>query len=168
MSKIDVAITLLLALGAYLGYRRGFLAELFFLAALVLGVLIGFKFTGLGVTYLHKQFNADTALLPYISFFIIFILIVAVIIFVGNRIKHLLDDTFLGKVDSVAGAILGIMKYAFCSSVIFWLASKINFTFPDSWTHGSWLYPKTVVFAQSVSDYFGSFVPFFKETFRQF
>ncbi len=168
MSKIDLAITLLLALGAYLGYRRGFLAELFFLAALVLGVLIGFRFTGLGVAYLHKQFNADIAMLPYISFFAIFVLVVLLVVFIGNHIKHLMDDTFLGKVDSIAGAILGIMKYAFCSSVIFWLASKINFTFPDSWTHGSWLYPKTVVFAQSVSEYFGSFVPFFKETFRQF
>lgn len=168
MSKIDIAITLLLVLGAYLGYRRGFLAELFFLAALVLGVLIGFKFTGFGVAYLHQHFNADTTFLPYISFFIIFIGVVVLVIFIGNRIKHLMDNTFLGRVDSLAGAVLGAMKYAFCSSVIFWLADKINFTFPDSWTHGSWLYPKTVVFAQSVSEYFGSFWPFFKETFRQF
>lgn len=168
MSKIDIGITLLLALGAYLGYKRGFLAELFFLAALVLGILIGFKFTGFGVAYLHKEFNADTVFLPYLSFFVIFILVVVLVVFIGNRIKHLMDNTFLGRVDSMAGAVLGAMKYAFCSSVIFWLAAKINFTFPDSWTHGSWLYPKTVLLAQSVSEYFGSFLPFFKETFRQF
>ncbi len=168
MSKIDIAITLLLALGAYFGYKRGFLAELFFLVALVLGVLIGFKFTGLGVTYLHKHFDADTVFLPYISFFLIFILVVVLVIFVGARIKHLMDDSFLGKVDSIAGAVLGVMKYAFCSSVIFWLAVKINYTFPDNWTAGSWLYPKTLVFAQSVSEFFGGFFPFLKETFRQF
>ena len=168
MSKIDIAIAVLLAIGAYFGYRRGFLAELFFFTALVLGVLIGFKFTGLGVAYLHKQFNADTAFLPYISFFVIFILVVILVIFIGNRIKHLMDDTFLGKVDSIAGAVIGAMKYAFCTSVIFWLASKINYTFPESWTNESWLYPKTLWFAQSVSEFFGSFLPFFKETFKQF
>ncbi len=168
MSKIDIAILVLLALGAYFGYRRGFLAELFFFTALVLGVLIGFKFTGLGVAYLHKQFNADTAFLPYISFFIIFILVVILVIFMGNRIKHLMDQTFLGKVDSIAGAVVGIMKYAFCASVTFWLASKINYTFPESWTTGSWLYPKILWFAKSVSEFFGNFLPFFKETFKQF
>jgi membrane protein required for colicin V production len=168
LSKIDIAIALLLALGAYFGYKRGFLAELFFLTALVLGVLIGFKFTGWGVTYLHNRFNADTEFLPYISFFIIFIAIVILVIFIGNQIKHLLDQTFLGKVDSLAGAVLGLMKYAFCSSVIFWLAVKVNYTLPESWTQGSWLYPKTLGFANSVSEIFGDFLPFFKETFRQF
>ena len=168
MSKIDIAITLLLVLGAYFGYKRGFLAELFFFTALVLGVLIGFKFTGWGVSYLHSRFNADTDFLPYLSFFIIFIVVVLLVIFIGNRIKHLMDETFLGKVDSLAGAVLGVMKYAFCASVIFWLAMKVNYTFPESWTQGSWLYPKTLGFAKSVSEFFGNFLPFFKETFRQF
>jgi len=168
LSKIDIAITLLLALGVYFGYKRGFLAELFFFVALVLGVLIGFKFTGWGVGYLHRHFNADTDFLPYLSFFIIFIVVVLLVIFIGNRIKHLMDQTFLGKVDSFAGALLGLMKYAFGASVIFWLAVEVNYTFPESWTQGSWLYPKTLGFAKSVSEFFGNFLPFFKETFRQF
>jgi len=168
LSKIDIAITFLLMLGAYFGYQRGFLAELFFFTALVLGVLIGFKFGGWGVNYLHQHFNADTDFLPYLSFFIIFIAVMVLVIFIGNRIKHLMDQTFLGKVDSVAGAVLGLMKYAFSASVIFWLAAKMNYNFPESWTQGSWLYPKTLVFAKSVSELFGKFLPFFKETFRQF
>ncbi len=168
MSKIDIVITLLLVLGAYFGYKRGFLAELFFLAALILGVFIGFKLTGWGVEYLHKHFNADTAFLPYLSFLIIFIGVVVLVIFIGGRIKHLMDQSFLGKVDSIAGAILGVMKYAFCASVIFWLTEKVNYTLPNSWVQGSWLYPKTVGFAKSVSEFFGGFLPFFKEIFRQF
>jgi len=168
LSKIDIVITLLLAFGAYFGYKRGFLAELFFFTALVLGVLIGFKFTGLGVAYLHRRFNADTEFLPYLSFFIVFITVVIMVIFIGKRIKHLMDETFLGKVDSIAGALLGMMKYAFSASVIFWLAIKVNYTFPESWTQGSWLYPKILGFAKSVSEFFGDFLPFFKETFKQF
>lgn len=168
MSKIDIAITVVLALGAYFGYKKGFLAELFFFTALVLGVLIGFKFTGLGVEYLHKRFNADTEFLPYLSFFLIFIVVVILVIFIGSRIKHLMDDTFLGKVDAIAGALLGMLKYAFSASIVFWLAMKVNLTFPESWTQGSWLYPKTLGFAKSVSEFFGDFLPFFKETFKQF
>ncbi|MBI1768683.1 MAG: CvpA family protein [Bacteroidetes bacterium] len=168
MSKIDIVISLLLILGAYLGYKRGFLSELFFVVAMILGVLVGFKLMGWGMEYLHKQFNADTAFLPYLSFLIIFILVVVTVIFIGNRIKHLMDDTFLGRVDAIAGAVLGLVKYAFCASVLLWLAEKIELRFPDHWTQGSWLYPKTLGFAKSVSEFFARFLPFFKETFRRF
>ena len=168
MSKIDIVLALLLALGTYFGYKRGFLAELFFVAALILGVLVGFKLMAWGIELLHKQFNADTVFLPYLSFFIIFVLVVIVVIFIGKRINHLMDDTFLGRVDSIAGAILGLVKYAFCVSVILWLAEKIELRFPASWTQGSWLYPKTLVFAKSVSEFFAGFLPFFKETFKRF
>lgn len=168
MSKIDIVLALLFALGTYFGYKRGFLAELFFVAALILGVLIGFKLMGWGIELLHRQFNADTAFLPYLSFFIIFILVVLLVIFTGNRIRHLMDDTFLGRVDSIAGAILGLVKYAFCASVVLWLAEKIELRFPATWTQGSWLYPKTLVFAKSVSEFFAGFLPFFKETFKRF
>jgi membrane protein required for colicin V production len=168
LSKIDIALSILFIIGGYLGYKRGFLAELFFLAALIIGVLVGFKFTGWGVEFLHKELNADTAVLPYISFFIIFVLVVILVIFIGNRIKHLMDDSFLGKVDAAMGAALGVLKYAFCASVILWLARAVNLTFSESWTRGSWLYPWTVSFASHVADFFGGFIPFFKEIFRQF
>jgi membrane protein required for colicin V production len=168
LSRIDVAISLLLGLGAYFGYKRGFLAELFFFTALVLGVLIGFKFTGWGVEYLHRHFNADTNFLPYISFFLIFVGVVFLVISIGNRIKQLMDQTFLGKVDPIAGALLGSMKWTFGASIIFWLAIKVNYTFPEEWTQGSWLYPKTLGFSKYISEFIGNFLPFFKETFTQF
>jgi len=168
LSKVDIVLALLFILGAYLGYKRGFLAELFFVVALTLGVFVGFKLMGWGIDYLHKEFNADTAFLPYLSFFIIFILVVIAVIFLGNRIKDLMDDTFLGRVDAIAGAVLGLVKYAFCASVLLWLADKVDIRFPTHWTQGSWLYPKTLVFAKSVSEFFAGFLPFFKETFKRF
>ncbi|MBS1682368.1 MAG: CvpA family protein [Bacteroidetes bacterium] len=168
MSKIDIALSLILILGGFLGYKRGFLAELFFVVALMLGVFLGFKLMGLGVDYLHKQFNADTVFLPYLSFFIIFIAVVVLVIFMGKRIKHLLDDTFLGQVDAIAGAVLGVAKYAFCLSVILWLFYRVDVHFPAAWTSGSWLYPKILGFAKSASETFAGFLPFFKETFKQF
>ncbi|GHM99956.1 hypothetical protein WSM22_14460 [Cytophagales bacterium WSM2-2] len=168
MSKIDIVLALLLILGGYFGYKRGFLAELFFITALILGVLVGFKLMGWGMVYLHEHFNADTSFLPYLSFFIIFILVVIGVVFAGNRIKHLMDDTFLGRVDSIAGAILGVLKYTFCASVLLWLAQKIELRLPEHWTQGSWIYPRTLGFAKSVSDFFAGFLPFFKETFRRF
>ncbi len=168
MSRIDILIAILLVLGGFLGYKRGFLMELFFLCAIMLGVFIGFRLMGAGVEYLHKEFNADTRILPYLSFLIIFILVVILVTFLGRRIKNLVDTTFLGKVDALAGAILGVVKYMFCASVMIWLISSFHYSLPTHWTKDSWLYPATAGFAPRVAALISDFLPFFKEIFKQF
>jgi membrane protein required for colicin V production len=167
LSKVDIILAIILAVGAYLGYRRGFLMELFFLLSIVLGIFLGFKLMRLGMEVLHQQFNADKTFLPYLSFALIFVLVMVVVIFIGRRIKNSLDDTFLGKADSLAGAILGLLKYAFCLSIIIWLVEALKIKFPENWNNGSQLYPITAKFAHRLSGFLGSFIPFFKEIFHQ-
>jgi membrane protein required for colicin V production len=168
LSKADIIIALILALGGFLGYKRGFLMELFFLIAIMLGVFIGFKLTGDGVTFLQKHFNADRSFLPYLSFLIIFILVVIIVILLGKSIKNSVDKTFLGRMDEIAGALLGTLKYAFCISVVLWLATSLHYSLPAAWTKGSVLYPATIRLAPGLAGFFGNFLPFFKEIFPQF
>jgi uncharacterized membrane protein required for colicin V production len=94
--------------------------------------------------------------------------VLALTIFFGRQIKNSLDNTFLGKVDAAAGALLGVVKYVFCLSVIFWLSDSLRLTLPEDWVKGSYLYPVTVKAAQKMSAYLSQFIPFFKEIFRQF
>ncbi|HRG09693.1 MAG TPA: CvpA family protein [Cyclobacteriaceae bacterium] len=168
MSKADLVIAIILAVGAFLGYKRGFLMELFFLVALVAGVLLGFRLMGWGVEVLAREFNADTKVLPYLSFLIIFGLVLLLVLFIGNRIKNSLDKTFLGRVDAVAGALLGILKYAFSISIIIWIFESFKLDWLDSLAKDSVLYPWIASVAPSVASFFGDFLPFFKETFKQF
>jgi membrane protein required for colicin V production len=168
LSKADILIAILLVLGGFLGYKRGFLMELFFLCAIMLGVFLGFRLMGAGVDYLHRQFNADTTFLPYLSFLIIFVLVVLVVSLLGRQVKRLVDSTFLGSVDALAGALLGALKYMFCASVIIWLISSFHYSLPTAWTKDSWLYPVTAGFAPRIARIVGDFLPFFKEIFKQF
>jgi membrane protein required for colicin V production len=167
LSKLDIVLALILAVGAYLGYRRGFLMELFFLLSIVLGIFLSFKLMRMGMEILHREFNADKTFLPYISFAIIFIVVMGIVLFIGRRVKNSLDDTFLGKMDSVAGALLGLTKYTFCLSVIIWIAEALKVNFPENWNTDSTLYPLTAKFAHRLSAFLGSFIPFFKEIFHQ-
>lgn len=167
MNRTDLIIAVILAIGAITGYRKGFLAELFFLFAIVLGVFLGFKLMGAGVEYLAREFNADTAVLPYISFLIIFLIVVILVTLIGKSIKNSLDKTFLGQMDSWAGAGLGIIKYAFLISVIIWLLEAFQLS-SEEWKEGSVLYPMAAQVAPTLSEYFGEILPFFKETFKQF
>jgi membrane protein required for colicin V production len=168
LNKADIVIAIILAVGTFLGYRRGFLLELFFLLAIVLGVFIGFKLMGTGVEYLTQKFNADKAVLPYISFAIIFFIVMALVSLTGRSIKNSLDKTFLGKMDAIAGAALGLIKYAFGISVIIWLLEAFQISLPEGWKEESVLYPVAAKVAPTLSEYFGEFLPFFKETFKQF
>ena len=158
----------MLIVGGYFGYKRGFLLGLFFLLAIVLGVFLGFKLMAMGVLYLHNHFNADLVYLPYISFAIIFVGVIVLVMFIGNRFKNSMDKTFLGKLDAIAGALLGVAKYTFCLSILFWLLSSLTISFPTNWTSHSFLYPITVKFAAQINATVGNFAPFVKGIFKQF
>jgi membrane protein required for colicin V production len=138
------------------------------LLALVLGVFAGFKLMGLGVEYLTHEFNADQEVLPYISFLLIFLIVVGIVTFIGGRIKNSMDKTFLGRMDAIAGALLGLVKYAFSISIILWLVDSFKISLPSDWVNDSMLYPLVAQVAPTLASFFGDFFPFFKETFKQF
>ena len=168
MSKLDLFIGLLLLYGTYRGYKNGFLMGLISLVAIVLGILGGFKLMGEGMLYLQREFNADTSVLPYLSFIIIFIIIVIGVNILGKVVKSAIDKTLLGVIDEALGAILGLIKWMFLLSVIFWITDSLDWSPEPGWTEGSVLYPITELFAQQVSTWISDFLPFFKETFREY
>lgn len=168
LSYADIALLIILALGAFFGYRKGFLMELFYLLALLLGVWLGFKLMAVAMEYLAREFNADRVYLPYIAFFTVFLIVVIVVVVLGRWVSDRVDKTFLGRVDEIAGALLGLFKYTFCISIVLWLMRAVSLELPQGWTAGSWLYPQVVDFAPRVTDWFASFLPFLKEIFRDF
>lgn len=168
MSKADLFLLVFFFLGAYSGFKEGFLMELFSIAAIILGVLGGFKLMGWAMIYLQDQFHADKAVLPYIAFAIVFIVIVIIVTLIGRMFKHSIDKSFLGSMDKAMGAALGIFKTAFMFSIIIWIIDSLKFSIPEDWTEGSWLYPFTASLAPWFSSWLGDFIPFFKEIFKGF
>ena len=165
MSVADIALVIIILIGAYSGFKEGFLMELFSLMALLLGVLGGFKLMGWAMLLLAEEFNVDQKVLPYVAFGVVFLAIVIVVRLVGNLIKVSLDKSFLGKVDQVAGAFLGLIKTCFMLSVLIWLVDSLKISFPDRWTHNSWLLPSIAAFAPRVTSWVGEFFPVFKDVF---
>jgi membrane protein required for colicin V production len=168
MAKADIILLVFFLIGAYSGYKEGFLMELFSLLAIILGVFGGFKLMGYAMIYLQDEFNADKATLPYIAFFVVFIIIVIVVTLIGRMFKHLADKSFLGSMDKALGAALGILKTAFVVSIIIWIADSLKLSPPLAWTDESWLYPFTASIAPGISAWVGGFIPFFKEIFESF
>jgi membrane protein required for colicin V production len=165
VTAADIAICIIILIGAYAGYKEGFLMELFSLLALLLGVLGGFKLMGWAMLYLGDHFDVDKKVLPYVAFGVVFIAIVILVRILGNMIKLSLDKSFLGRVDQVAGGVLGIVKTAFILSVVIWLIDSFRYNFPSKWTADSWLFPKVAIFAPAVTSWIGEWFPIFRDVF---
>jgi membrane protein required for colicin V production len=168
LSKVDIAILIFAAFGAWGGYKEGFLMEVISLFGIVLGILLGFKLMGEGMILLDEKFNIDKSTLPYISFIVIFLIVVLLVRLLGSLVKNSVDKTFLGPVDQVLGAGLGMLRTLFMISVMLWILDSLKLTPRQEWIEGSWLYPFTAHLAPTVADWAGQFIPFFKEIFRQF
>lgn len=165
MSYIDIGLILFMIFGAFSGYKEGFLMELISLAAILLGILGGFKLMGSAMVLLDQKFNIDESVLPYIAFGLVFILVVILVTLLGRAIKASIDKTFLGRVDQSAGALLGFFKTAFMLSVLLWILHSLQFSFPEKWTQGAWLYPKVSSLAPSVTHWISEYIPVFEDVF---
>ena len=155
-------------MGAWSGYREGFLMEVISLVGIILGIFLGFKLMGEGMLLLEEKFNADRSTLPYISFGIIFMIVVILVRFLGSRVKNSVDKSFLGTVDQALGAGLGGLRTLFMISVILWIFDSLKMSPGDEWVEDSWLYPFTANLAPKSADWLGQFIPFFSEIFRRF
>lgn len=162
---MDIALTVLLLIGAIGGYREGFLMELFSLAALVLGILGAFKLMGYAIVLLADQFDIDETILPYVAFAVVFIAILIAVRLLGRLIKISIDKTFLGRIDQVAGAAIGTVKAVFIISVALWIMNALDFDLPETWTGNSWLLPKVESFAPAITMWLSDYIPFFKDIF---
>lgn len=166
MSTLDIVIIIPILFGAYHGFQKGFLMEIVSLLAFILAIIGGFKLLHLGMEFLDKHFEINGNLLPYIAFIAIFILIVVGLTLLGKMLKKILDLTLLGSVDSLAGSILGALKWAFGISVLLWLTSYVGLLLPQETTDKSIFYPFIDPIAPVTIDYVSTIFPFASDLFE--
>ncbi len=165
MSKIDIALIIIFLIGAFGGYRKGFLSELFSLLGIILGILAGFKLMGVAMVMLGKHYTIDDKVLPYVAFGIVFLIVLIVASLLGKLLKSSIEKTVLGNADQVAGSVLGLFKTAFMVSVVLWITSSMEMNIPEHWSEDSWLYPVTASFAPTVTSWVAEIFPVFSDLF---
>jgi len=120
MNLLDLILAIPLLWGAYRGFKRGFIFEIFMLIGLILGLYIAFKFSSLLNGWVSKMVDAGSAVIPYLSFFIVFAAILLILILFAKLLENILKAVSLNALNKVAGAVLGIIKFALVLSVILW------------------------------------------------
>jgi len=159
MNIIDIIILVPILFGAYRGFSKGLLMELVSLLSFVLATILAFRLMDAGIEIIAPYLGNYESILPYVSFVLIFLLVIYLVTFVGKAAKKLVDVTILGKIDDLAGAFLGAAKWAFAFSVLLWLSQSASLELPDTLTGDSVVYPYFVQYGPIIIDAFSSFFP---------
>ncbi len=155
----DIILLIPLLLGAWRGFQKGIIQEVFSVLALVVAIIGGFKLTQLGVDWLSTHTDLSGSYLPFLAFAGIFILTLLIVNLVGRLLKAVLSLTPLGGLDSFIGAALGITKWLFGLSIVFWLISLTDIKLPSQLTAKSLLYPYYVAFAPALIELVTAWLP---------
>jgi membrane protein required for colicin V production len=141
LKSLDILLLILLVWGAYSGFKKGFVSEVFSLGAFFLATIGSVKLMDCFAGFL-KQCNGNLGnFAPYLAFVLIFLGIVVAITLAGRVFKYLINMTILGWVDRLMGAVLGIFKWAFFVSTFLWVADLFHINVPNNYLSATHIFP---------------------------
>lgn len=126
MNYIDIVLGILLVLAGISGFKKGLIAEVASLAALILGIWGAIKFSHITSEFLIENFNLQTEYLNLISFAVTFVVIVILVHIVGSAVTKMIDVVMLGFINKLAGLVFGVIKSALILSIILVVFDKID------------------------------------------
>ena len=118
MNFIDILIVLPLVWGGWQGFKKGFVIEIFTLLALLVGVYAGVHLSDQMTIILRDHVNIGWRYLPTTSFILVFLLVGAMVYFLGKLVEKLIDFTGLKLINKLAGLFFGVLKFLYIISII--------------------------------------------------
>lgn len=141
MEPIDIVLLIVIALGAYEGYKKGLLMSIVGLIGFVLAIILGVYFMEPVSKWLAEHLTSLTFAFPIIAFLIVFGITISLVSTAGWILKKMMNMILLGGLDSIGGAILGIVKAAFFISLFIWLANLFDLKMSKEWSAKSEFLP---------------------------
>lgn len=149
MNRLDVVIILIMAASIIYSLLKGFIKEVSFLAAVVVGLLAALRGYSYLAIHLYTTFKNPTATKVF-SFLIILALVFLVIKVIGWLVEREFKRAGLSNLDRLLGVILGAVKGAVIVSAL--LLLLVGFTEKGKvWVAESRLSPVFLGFSKVLS-----------------
>lgn len=126
MNYIDIFFGIILIIAAIQGFRKGFVVELASLAALVLGIWGGIKFSDWTADLITEYTGFKSGNLNIIAFLVTFVVIVILIHVIGKIVDNAIKVVALGFLNRLAGIIFGVLKTAVILSIFLFLFDTVD------------------------------------------
>jgi membrane protein required for colicin V production len=118
MNVLDIILFIPIAIGAWKGFRKGLIIELFTLLALLVGIYSAIHFSDYMADVIHNNFNYNGEHTPIISFVLTFLLVGAMVYFLGKAIEKVISTVQLSIFNKLGGLAFGTIKMMFVSAII--------------------------------------------------
>lgn len=124
MSFFDIVLSAFLVFGLIRGLRNGFFVELASLISFFIGIYIAVKFS-----YLIENLIGDgnSKSVKVIAFVVTLILVIVGIHLLAKVFSKMASALFLGCLNSLFGAFLGVLRSVLVLGIVLSLFLKVNF-----------------------------------------
>lgn len=163
---IDLAFFFIMILAIFKGLSKGFIVGIFSLLAFIIGIAAAIKFSVIVAAYLGKAGMGATKWLPFISFLLVFIVVILLVGLGARFIKKIVDLAMLGWLDRLGGMFLYILLYIIIFSVLLFFAEKLHFVKSEE-IENSVCYKYVSPWGPKIINNLGAIIPLFKDMFSQ-
>lgn len=124
MSFLDIVLAAFLVYGVIRGLKNGLFVELASVVSFFIGIYIAVKFS-----YLIANVIGDgtSKTVKVVAFVVTLILVVVGIHLLAKVFSKIASTLFLGWLNSLAGAFLGVLRITLLLGIIMSLLQKVNF-----------------------------------------
>ena len=163
---IDILFAIILLIAVFKGYTKGFIIAIFSIIAYFIGLAAALKLSATVANYLQSSMAISGKWLPFISFALVFILVVFLVTMGGRLIEKTFEMALLGWLNKIGGILLFVLLYTVIFSIFLYYVEKIHL-FDKETLSTSKVYPYVKPWGPAMMDQFGTILPVFKNMFNQ-
>ena len=163
---IDIIFAIIIIAACIRGYQKGLILAVFSIIAFIIGLAAALKLSAVMANWLGNHANISVKWLPFLSFALVFFIVVLLVRWGGKLIEKTFKMALLGWVNRLGGIIFYAALYIIIFSIFLFYAEKIHLLEPDT-LQASQTYSFVHPWGPMVIDSFGKVIPLFKDTFTQ-
>lgn len=123
---LDIVVAIILAFGFYVGYQRGLIRTVFDTLSLLVAILATIKFADLAIGLVQSVISGHPAISIVVGLVLTFIIVMALVRFVGKKLEDLFKVINLNFVNKIAGGALQAAFFALLVSLGLYLMDNLK------------------------------------------
>ena len=163
---IDIITIVLLLLAIFKGLRKGLVVAVFSFVAYFIGLAAALKLSTVMAAYIGSNVEVSQRWLPFLAFFIIFVLVILLVRLGAKAIEAALRMMLLGWLNRLGGVLVYALLYLFIFSILLFYATQMQLIKQQT-INASVSYGRIEPLAPKLIEILGTAVPFFRHLFDQ-
>lgn len=163
---IDIIFLFLMLVACVKGYGKGFIIALFSIVGFIAGLAAAIKLSAYAAEKLSGTFNASGKWLPFISFLLVFLVVVILVNLGAKLIQKSVELVMLGWLNRLGGILLFALSYSILFSIFLFYAVQLKIISAATLL-ASQVYPLLQPLGPLVINSLGDVIPLFKNMFTQ-